>query len=252
MDVCVEEAPVDRLDQMQRSRSAKAAIPRAPDQPGPQRGSAPHVDVIAQARRAAAEAQDIPALAAAVAAFTGSAPKTTARGAPSFARGAPSFAGGAPAAAVMVIGEAPGADEERQGEPFAGAAGRLLDRMLDAAGLKERAFLTYTVFWRVQGDAAPSAEAQAACAPFLERAISLVRPRFLLLAGGGAAKSLLKTQDGILSLRGRWIDWSAEDATMKIPAMATFDPAFLLRQPAAKKKAWEDLLLLMSRLEAPD
>ena len=138
----------------------------------------------------------------------------------------------------MVIGEAPGADEDALGQPFVGRAGKLLDRMLAAAGLQDRVLITNTVYWRPPGNRTPTPAEQAICAPFLERMIALVKPRMLLLAGGASAKSLLKREEGILSLRGRWLEWKSSDGVLELPAMPTLHPAFLLRQPAAKKKSW--------------
>jgi uracil-DNA glycosylase len=139
-----------------------------------------------------------------------------------------------------------------RGAPFVGRAGKLLDRMLAAAGLEDRVFITNTVFWRPPGNRAPTLAEQRACAPFLERAVALVRPRLLLLVGGAAAKSVLGEADGILSIRGRWFEWRSADGGLEIPALPTLHPAFLLRQPAAKKKAWADLLTLVERLDRPD
>ncbi|HEY1426670.1 MAG TPA: uracil-DNA glycosylase, partial [Caulobacteraceae bacterium] len=165
------------------------------------------------------------------------------------------FARGTPDADVMVIGEGPGAEEDAQGAPFVGRAGKLLDKMLAAAGLTDRVFITNTVFWRPPGNRTPTPAEQAACAPFVERAIALVRPKMLVLAGGASAKHMLQTTDGVLSLRGRWFEWrSAPDASgvaLELPALPMLHPAFLLRQPAAKKMAWEDLLMLVERLDRP-
>ncbi len=162
------------------------------------------------------------------------------------------FSRGAADAPVMIIGEAPGAEEDQQGAPFVGRAGKLLDRMVAAAGLTGRVFITNTVYWRPPGNRTPSPQEQMICAPFLERTIDLVAPRFLLLVGGASAKSVLQRPEGILTLRGRWFDWRAEGSDQVIPALPTLHPAFLLRQPAAKKKAWADLLTLTERLERPD
>jgi DNA polymerase len=120
--------------------------------------------------------------------------------------------------------------------------------MLAAAGLEDRVFITNTVFWRPPGNRTPSIDEQLACAPFLERAIDLVRPKFLLLSGAAAAKSMLDKSEGILALRGRWFEWRGSSSDLDIPALPTLHPAFLLRQPTAKKKAWQDLLLLVERL----
>ena len=201
---------------------------------------------LAQAEAAAAAAHDLEALVAAIAAF---------EGCPLRDEGAATQAvvyRGDPKAPLMVIGEGPGADEDAMGQPFVGRAGKLLDRMLLAAGLQDRVFITNTVFWRPPGNRTPTPAEQAICAPFLERIIALVRPRMLLLAGGASAKSLLKREEGILSLRGRWLDWRSADGQMELPAMPTLHPAFLLRQPGAKKRAWQDLLTLTERLDRPD
>jgi uracil-DNA glycosylase family 4 len=201
---------------------------------------------VAQAQAAAAAAQDLDALLAAIAAF---------EGCPLRYEGAATRAvvfRGDPRAPLMVIGEGPGAEEDARGEPFVGRAGKLLDRMLAAAGLDNRILITNTVFWRPPGNRTPSPAEQAVCAPFLERLIALVQPRMLLLAGGASAKALLKREEGILSLRGRWLEWKSADGAMELPAMPTLHPAFLLRQPGAKKRAWQDLLTLTERLDRPD
>ncbi|MDO8900469.1 MAG: uracil-DNA glycosylase [Phenylobacterium sp.] len=201
---------------------------------------------IAQARVLAGQAQDLAALAEAIAAF---------QGCPIRFDGAATkavFSRGPADAPVMIIGEGPGAEEDARGEPFVGRAGQLLDRMLDAAGLTNRTFITNTVFWRPPGNRTPTLDEQRVCAPFVERAISLVRPRMLLLVGGASAKAMLKREEGILAMRGRWFEWRAEDENLELPAMPTLHPAFLLRQPAAKKKAWSDLVSLVQRLDRPE
>src|SRR5580704_1858347 len=197
------------------------------------------------ARIAAAAAEDLTALAGAIAAFDGCELKRQGARQAVFARGVAD-------AAVMVIGEGPGADEDAQGAPFVGRAGKLLDRMLAAAGLTERVFITNTVFWRSPGNRNPTPQEQLVCAPFVERAIALVQPKFLLLAGGASAKALLQRPEGILTLRGRWFDWTSSDGAISLPALPTLHPAFLLRQPAAKKRAWADLLMLSERLDRPE
>jgi DNA polymerase len=245
VNVCLSENPVDRLAEGARKlapaprptppRAAPSAVAQAPETPD-------LAAAVAAAKASAAAAQDLTALEAAIAAF---------EGCPLRRQGARNavFARGAPGAPVMIIGEGPGADEDLQGKPFVGRAGKLLDRMLEAAGLSERVFITNTVFWRPPGNRNPTPDEQATCAPFLEQAIRLVNPKLLLLSGGVSAKSLLKRQDGILSLRGQWFDWTSEDGALVIPAIPTLHPAFLLRQPAAKAQAWKDLLTLLSRLD---
>ncbi|MFZ5670217.1 MAG: uracil-DNA glycosylase, partial [Pseudomonadota bacterium] len=198
---------------------------------------------VADARARAAQAGTLEALADAIAGFEGCGLRFEGARQAVFARGNPN-------GPVMIVGEGPGGEEDAQGLPFVGRAGKLLDRMLEAAGLQDRVFITNTVFWRPPGNRTPSAAEQALCAPFLQRAIQLVKPKMLLLLGGAAAKSVLKRDEGILSLRGRWFEWTGEDGTV-MPALPTLHPAFLLRQPAAKKKAWQDLLMLVERLDRP-
>jgi DNA polymerase len=240
-----EAEPVDRLAEGRRRREPpprptpnRAPLPVAPGLPP---GADP-AEAAAQARAMAEAADTLEALAEAIAAFEGCPLRYSGAKQAVFARGTP----GAP---VMVIGEAPGGEEDAQGAPFIGRAGKLLDRMLGAAGLTGEVFITNTVFWRPPGNRAPSPQEQAVCEPFLERAIVLARPQVLLLAGAASAKSVLKRTEGILSLRGRWFEWRAEHTNLVLPALPTLHPAFLLRQPQAKKKAWTDLLRLLSRLD---
>src|SRR5687767_12119935 len=201
---------------------------------------------VAQAQAAAAAAQGLEALVAAIAAF---------EGCPLRYEGAATKAvvyRGDPKAPLMVIGEGPGADEDARGEPFVGRSGQLLDKMFAAAGLSGRVLISNTVFWRPPGNRTPSPAEQAICAPFLERMIALVQPRMLLLVGAPSTKALLKREEGILKLRGRWLEWRSADGSMELPAMPTLHPAFLLRQPGAKKQAWSDLLTLTERLDRPE
>ncbi len=239
VDAIVLDAPVDRL--AERPRAAPQRI--APASAKPQAAAGADVSgAIAEARRLADEAGDLAALAAAIAAFDGCGLKREGARQAVFSRGAAD-------APEMLIGEAPGAEEDAQGAPFVGRAGKLLDRMLAAAGLEGRVFITNTVFWRPPGNRNPTPQEQLVCAPFLERAIALVRPRLLLLAGGAAAKALLQRPEGIHALRGRWFDRNSSDGALAHPALPTLHPAFLLRQPAAKKRAWADLMLLGERLD---
>ena len=243
VDTTFEDAPVDRIAERVRPIrppvtpviASPSAANAGPDVSGP----------LDDARRLAAEAKDLTQLAAAIAAFDGCGLKFEGARQAVFSRGAAD-------APVMVIGEAPGAEEDQQGAPFVGRAGKLLDKMLAAADLEGRAFITNTVYWRPPGNRTPSPAEQLVCSPFLERAIALVRPKFLLLVGGASAKALLQRPEGILTLRGRWFDWRSADESLSVPAMPTLHPAFLLRQPAAKKKAWADLLMLTERLDRPE
>ncbi len=244
VDAAYADEPVDRLSEALRPRP-QATAPVLVETAKPVAAAPDIAEAIAEARRLAAEAKDLSELAAAIAAFDGCPLKREGARQAVFSRGAAD-------APVMIIGEAPGAEEDIQGAPFVGRAGKLLDRMVAAAGLDGRVFITNTVYWRPPGNRTPSPQEQMICAPFLERAIALVAPRFLLLVGGASAKSVLQKAEGILSLRGRWFDWRPEGGQQAIPALPTLHPAFLLRQPAAKKKAWADLLTLTERLDRPE
>jgi DNA polymerase len=244
VDACYEDAPVDRTWRPPPAPKPAPMVSTAP-RPGRQEPGSDFASAVAEARALAGAAQDLEALKQAIAGF---------EGCPLRSQGARQsvFSRGRPDAPVVVVGEGPGAEEDLQGAPFVGRAGQLLDRMLEAAGLHDRVFITNTVFWRPPGNRTPTLAEQAACAPFLERAIQLVNPKVLLLVGGASAKFMLKREEGILSLRGRWFEWRADGEGLTIPALPTLHPAFLLRQPAAKKKAWGDLLTLAERLDRPE
>jgi uracil-DNA glycosylase family 4 len=160
------------------------------------------------------------------------------------------FYRGSPRARLMIIGEAPGREEDLEGKPFVGRAGKLLDRMLAAIGLTENdVHITNIVYWRPPGNRTPTPQEALVCRPFLLRQIELVSPDILLLLGGAAAKQVLGVTDGILRLRGKWRE--VEVAGRRIPAMATLHPAYLLRTPASKRLAWRDLLAVRARLNQP-
>ena len=248
VDASLSDAPLDKLAEgVARLKARQQAPTAAPaPRPGPAAKAGPDVSsAVADARRLASEAQDLTQLAAAIAAFEGCGLRYEGARQAVFSRGNPQ-------APLVIVGEGPGADEDAQGAPFVGRAGKLLDKMIAAAGLTDRVFITNTVFWRPPGNRTPTAAEQMVCAPFLDRTIQLVNPRMLMLAGGASAKSVLKREEGILSLRGRWFEWKSADETLALPALPTLHPAFLLRQPAAKKKAWSDLLTLTERLDRPD
>ncbi len=160
------------------------------------------------------------------------------------------FADGNPEARLLIIGEAPGAEEDRQGRPFVGPAGQLLDRMLAAINLdRESVLITNTIYWRPPGNRDPNPAEIAACLPFVERVIEIMDPAVLVLAGGVAAKALLATSEGIMKLRGRWHDFETSRMSHPIPALPIHHPAFLLRSPAQKRMAWRDLLAIRARLD---
>ncbi len=155
---------------------------------------------------------------------------------------------GSASARVMLIGEAPGKDEDTQGVPFVGRAGQLLDRMLAAIALTEADFyITNLVFWRPPGNRTPSPGEVQVCQPFVERQIELLAPQILVFLGNAAAKQLTGATEGIMKLRGKWLTYPQGPG---IPAMATLHPAYLLRNPIAKRLAWRDLLAIRDALDA--
>jgi DNA polymerase len=157
------------------------------------------------------------------------------------------FADGNPSARLMLVGEAPGRDEDLQGLPFVGRSGQLLDRMLAAIGLdRTSAYIANVVPWRPPGNRTPTPQETAVCRPFIQRQIELVAPDILICLGGAAAKEILSTTEGILKLRGQWRSYEAGGRTIK--AIATLHPAYLLRQPQQKRLAWRDLLAVKTEL----
>jgi DNA polymerase len=159
------------------------------------------------------------------------------------------FADGNPAARVMLIGEAPGKDEDREGLPFVGRAGQLLDRMLAAIGLdRTSVYIANIVPWRPPGNRTPTPQETQLCMPFIQRQIELANPDVIVLLGGSAAAGLTGARDGILKLRGRWLDYDTGTRTIK--ALATLHPAYLLRTPSQKKLAWRDFRALKAEVDA--
>ncbi|MCH8685618.1 uracil-DNA glycosylase [Pedomonas mirosovicensis] len=198
-------------------------------------------EAAAEAARLAEGAKTLDELIAAIEGFEGSPVKATANRTVIF--------DGNPDSGVMIIGEAPGAEEDRQGKPFVGAAGRLLDQMLAAIGLdRDHAYITNVFFWRPPGNRTPTPQEIALCQPFVRRHVELVRPKAILAMGGTSAKSLFDTDTGITRLRGQWKDVAY--GTVTVPTLASFHPAYLLRQPAQKRLSWEDLLAFKARVES--
>ena len=197
---------------------------------------------IASARRLAEAATTLAELEAAVSSFEGCALRKTATHTV--------FADGTPHAPVMVIGEAPGADEDRLGKPFVGRSGQLLDRMLAAIGLdrQHNAYITNIIFWRPPGNRKPTDAEIALCLPFVWRLIALGMPRVVLLSGGTATSAILGRAEGITKLRGKWFDLAVPGLDSPVPALTTYHPSFLLRTPARKSESWRDFLELQSKL----
>ncbi len=159
------------------------------------------------------------------------------------------FGDGNPKARVMLIGEAPGAEEDRQGRPFVGPSGQLLDRVLATIGLdRTRVWITNVLYWRPPGNRQPTSGEIAVCLPFLERQIELLAPSYILFVGGIAAKALLERSEGVTKLRGRPFTYRTADG-LEIPCLVTFHPAYLLRQPLNKRFVWRDMLAMRARLD---
>ncbi len=252
-DEAVAEHPVERY-RSDRHPAAPGSAVSPPTPPGPAlasprqappRPSAPPMASALSARDLAAAARTLDELAEALAAFDGCLLKKTATKLV--------FGDGNPAARIMLVGEAPGAEEDRSGRPFVGPAGQLLARMLAAIGLdRSGVYITNVVYWRPPGNRQPTAAEVAACLPFIARHIELVSPEILVAVGGAAAKTLLARNEGITKLRGRWFQYESVGMSRPIPATATYHPAYLLRQPAQKRMAWRDLLMLREKFDLLD
>lgn len=231
----IGETPVNRYD---AGAERVAAAPPAPPPAAPPLVAAP--DPVAEARAMAAAAGSLEALAEAMAGYEFCDLK---RGARQLV-----FADGRPGARLMIVGEAPGRDEDRVGRPFVGQAGQLLDRMLAAIGLSRESpdpaaavYITNVLPWRPPENREPTPEEIAMMVPFLTRHIELASPDVLLVVGNISCAALLGRR-GITRLRGSWTEAAG------LPALPTFHPAYLLRNPAEKRKAWQDLLMLQARL----
>lgn len=223
-------------------RSSPAPATRPPvASPQPARsfsGIAPDASQQA-ARTAAAKAASLDELEAALRRFDGCGLKATAKNL--------CFYRGAARARIMLVGEAPGRDEDLAGKPFVGPAGQLLDRMLAAIGLSDATVhITNIVYWRPPGNRTPTPQEATVCRPFLERQIALVEPEFLIPLGGAAAKHILDVAEGIMRVRGRWK--TVDIGGRALRTLPTLHPAYLLRTPVAKRLAWRDLLALKSAL----
>lgn len=210
----------------------KAAQPR-------QAATLPDESVIQSAKEIAAGAKTLEALKLAMDGFQGCNLRLTAKNLV--------FADGNPEAKIMLVGEAPGRDEDLQGLPFVGRSGQLLDRMLAAIGLdRTSVYISNVIPWRPPGNRTPTPAEVEICRPFIERHMELVAPDLVVMVGGSSAKMMLQTSEGILRLRGKWQEVTIGER--KVDAIATLHPAYLLRQPAQKRLAWHDLLMIKEKL----
>ncbi|MGG7568587.1 uracil-DNA glycosylase [Rhodovulum sp. DZ06] len=256
VDEAISDAPLDRFaesaaaEEAARARAETRAAARAPRGKRADPAKAPQVvrkpeeltPAPVVAADLAAAAQDLEALRAAVEGFDRCPLRLGAK--------STVFAGGVPGARLMIVGEGPGRDEDREGLPFVGRSGQLLDRMMAAIGLSRTAedpgqgvYITNLSPWRPLENRTPSADEAAMLVPFLRRHIELAAPDVLLLMGNAPWKALMETEQGITRARGKWVE------CMGIPAMPSFHPAFLLRQPARKRESWIDLQMVRARLQ---
>jgi DNA polymerase len=215
-----------------RTAPAYAAPRAAPAVPPASISALSSEAVVLSAREAAERAQNLDELRRALDSFEGCALRKTATQLV--------FADGNPEARVMLVGEAPGAEEDRAGKPFVGRSGQLLDRMLAAIGLdRSSAYITNVVPWRPPGNRTPTPLETAACLPFTRRHIELAGCNILVCLGNPSTQILLGARDGIMRTRGRWLDYDA--GSRQLRAMPMLHPAFLLRQPGHKRLAWRDM-----------
>ena len=250
VDVALDEAPHNRFAEAEATHPRPGARPHAAPPAAaiaPPRAAAPLAAPLAQAaglsadaaaqsaRETAREAKTLDELRALLEAFDGCALKATATRLV--------FADGNPQAKIMLVGEAPGADEDRIGRPFVGRAGQLLDRMLAAVGLdRTSVYIANTIPWRPPGNRDPSPIETAICLPFLQRQIALVAPEIIVCLGKSSMQTLLGRKEGVMRARGHWFDYS--DGQSSARALVMLHPAYLLRQPAHKRLAWRDLRAL--------
>jgi uracil-DNA glycosylase family 4 len=254
-DEALAGAPVDRFAaraSAARPDAAAATAPAAPAESGRRvvaRAAAPTARAfpgggqqVQRAEAIAAAAQTLDELRAALAAFDCCPLAATATNLV--------FADGNPDAGLMLIGEGPGAEEDRAGKPFVGPSGKFLDRMLASIGLDRTQYvITNLIPWRPPGNRNPTDAEVVVCLPFLLRHIALVRPRRLVMLGALAAQTLLGSNTGITRLRGRWTSVTVPGLPDPVPALPMLHPAYLLRTPGAKRDAWADMVLLRRTMD---
>jgi len=250
VDCALADEPVNRM----LDDAPAEAAPREPAEPrpivkpalqlqptAPPAATASPDAAIVSARTAAATAPTLEALRELMQGFEGCALRTTATRLV--------FADGNPQARVMLVGEAPGRDEDIEGLPFVGRSGKLLDLMLAAIGLnRSNVYIANVIPWRPPGNRTPTPQETQICLPFIRRQIELVNPDVLVTLGNPSTQALLGTRDGIMRTRGRWFDY--DTGTRTIRALPTLHPAYLLRQPTYKRLAWQDLRAIATAVAA--
>lgn len=253
VDLALDETPHNRFAEPKAEPApARAVVPQreearaapatsSPPRALPKAAAGAPDEVASLAREQARHARSLEELETILAGFEGCALKFSAKNL--------AFADGNPEGRVMLVGEAPGADEDRIGKPFMGRSGQLLDRMLATIGLdRSDVYVANIVPWRPPGNRTPTPQEIAICKPFIARQIELASPEFLLCLGGPAAQNLLGLKDGILRTRGRWFSYKTEDGR-EVRALPTLHPAYLLRQPLQKRLGWRDFQALRRALD---
>ena len=248
VDALLEETPADRfagdpppLAAARPVRPQAAAVPSVGARPAAASVPAPPDEAAMAAREAARSARTLDELRTILDKFDGCALKPSATQLV--------FADGNPEARLMLVGEAPGRDEDIEGLPFVGRSGKLLDRMLAAIGLdRSSVYIANVVPWRPPGNRTPTPQETQICLPFILRQIELVDPDILVCMGNPSTQTLLGTREGITKTRGRWFTFNT--GKRDIRAMPTFHPAFLLRSPLQKRFAWRDFLAIKKALDS--
>lgn len=266
VDLTLGEAPVDRFAECAAEAAKPAPARPAVNAPPPARplpsvgieprraepvpvaatpmARVPTEATVMEAREAAQSAKTLDELKTLISGFDGCNLKLTAKNTV--------FGDGNPKARLMLVGEAPGRDEDIEGRPFVGRSGQLLDRMLAAIGhdRRDNAYIANVIYWRPPGNRDPSDLEVAICRPFILRQIELVDPTLVVFLGAQPARSLLggeAVRDGINKLRGRWCE--LEIGSKRFKALPTFHPAYLLRTPIKKREAWRDFLTAKAFLD---
>ncbi len=243
VDETIGDKPINRFQEIPIAKmpertvkpektTQKARIPKGP---------APAENLLRDACEIAASCHSLDELKKALVDYDGCALKKTATNLV--------FGDGNPRANIVLVGEGPGAEEDRQGLPFVGPSGRLLDKMLASINLdRNQVYISNTVFWRPPGNRTPTTAETALCMPFVERLMELIDPEILITLGGPAAKVMLAETAGVGRLRGKWYTYSTPNLPRPVQATALFHPAYLLRSPAHKREAWRDLLMIRDKL----
>lgn len=256
-DECIDDAPINRFELIdvaptmaapQQTQAQPTVTSSASGSPGVSRGTKVDprdVDNNQQVRSAmmlSAQAKSIDELRQALDSFEGCILKKTATNLV--------LSDGPENAKLMLVGEAPGAEEDRQGLPFVGPSGQLMNAVLGSVGIaREEVMFSNTVFWRPPGNRTPTAQEAAVCKPFIERLIEIVDPKILICVGAPSAHTLLGETQGISRLRGKWFSFQTPNLSHPIDAIALFHPAYLLRTPIKKRDVWNDIRMIKRKLD---